>query len=460
MRTASYGFKYVVFLTVLALSTGCTAAAQIPTPTVSGGAFDVQVAVAVSLTQTAQAMSAPAQPQASATVQAPVATEPPATATPVANPTTDPASIAHSQVPSTQTSGWITIIDTSSVATASEGRASGGEDYNMNRFERPFTSVKMVYHPEVDIQTAKMGYDSHFYYVDIAVEGVNPDTQQIDATYAVEIDINNDGRGDYMIIAKPPFGKDWSTTTLWVGQDANHDVGGPHPLVSDAPYKTDGYETTLFTYDQNKDPDAAWARLSPDKANTIEIAFKQNILPTSEFMWGVWADNGSNDLALQDINDRFTSQEAGTAIYGLSYFPLAKVALLDNTCRWTFGFTPTGKEPGLCAGAVAPTTPATGPGHIVGFIYFDNDFSNGYDSPPDTPSPVNSPVKIYSGMSCSGSPVQTITATSTFTSSALPAGKYCVHLDSGFTVVPSNNVVVTVSSGTNVEVDFGLQGPK
>jgi hypothetical protein len=405
-------------------------------------------------------MSAPAQPQAPATAQPqaptatqlPVATEPPAaTFTPV---------ITHNQVPSTQTSGWITITDTSSASTASQGRAPGGEDYNINRFERPFTSGTMVYHPEVDIQTAKLGYDNHFYYVDIAVQGVNPDTKQIDATYAVEIDINKDGRGDYMIIAKPPFGKDWSTTTLWVGQDANHDVGGPHPLESDAPYKTDGYETTLFTYDHNTDPDAAWARLSPDKANTIEIAFKQNILPTSEFMWGVWADNGSNDLALQDINDRYTSQEAGTAIYGLSYFPLAKVALLDNTCRWTFGFTPTGKEPGLCAGAVAPTAPPTGPGRIVGFIYFDNDFSNGYDSPPDVPSPVNTPVKIYSGTSCSGSPVQTITATSTFTSSALAAGKYCVHIDSGFTVVPANNVVVTVSSGTDVEVDFGLQGPK
>jgi hypothetical protein len=458
MKIASYGFKYVVFLTVLALSAGCSTGAQIPTPTTGGSAFDVQVAVSVALTQTAVAVSAPVQPSAqpalpeATSTPLPVATEPPAA--------TDTPSVTHTMIPAASVSGWTTITDTSSAAMASQKRAPGGEDYNMNRFERPFTSGDMVYHPEVDIQTAKLGYDSHFYYVDIAVQGVNPDTKLIDGTYAVEFDVNNDGRGDYIVIAKPPFGQDWSTTTMFIGKDANDDVGGPHPLESDAPYKTDGYETTLFTNTQNQDPDMAWSRLSPDKANTIEIAFKRSLLSSGEFMWGVWADNGNNDLALQDINDRFTSQEAGTSIYGLPYYPLAKVALLDNTCRWTFGFTPTGKEPGLCAGAVAPTTPPTGPGHIVGFIYFDNDFSNGYDSPPDTPSPVNSPVKIYSGTSCSGSPVQTITATSTFTSSALTVGKYCVHIDSGFTVVPANNVVVTVSSGTNVEVDFGLQGPK
>jgi len=458
MKTVSYAFNLLILLALLLAPTACSGNAPAPTATAGNNGFDVQVAVAVALTQTAQVMSAPAQPtaqpvQAEATsTPLPVSTEPLAA--------TDTPAIAHTMIPAGSTSGWTTITDTSSAALASQKCAPGGEDYNMNRFERPFTSGDMLYHPEVDIQTAKLGYDSHFYYVDIAVQGVNPDTKLIDGTYAVEFDVNKDGRGDYIVIAKPPFGQDWSTTNMFIGKDANDDVGGPHPLESDAPYKTDGYETTLFTNTQNQDPDMAWSRLSPTKANTVEIAFKRSLLPSGEFIWGAWADNGNNDLSLQDINDRFTSQEAGTSIYGLSYYPLAKVALLDNTCRWTFGFTPTGKEPGLCAGAVAPTTPPTGPGHIVGFIYFDNDFNNGYDNPPDVPSPVNSPVKIYSGTSCSGSPVQSLTATSTFISSALTVGKYCVHLDSGYNVVPANNVVVTVSNGANVEVDFGLQGPK
>ena len=448
MKTMFKGLWCIVFLTLLA---SCSSTTQNPTAAAGGNAFDVQVAVAVSMTQTAQAMSAPTQSQAPVATQAPNATE--------MSSATLTLSISHTLVPNAPTSGLITITDTSSAAMASQKRAPGGDDYDMNRFERPFTSSDMVYHPEVDIQTAKLGYDTNFYYVDIAVQGTNPDTQQIDATYAVEIDVNKDGRGDYMVIAKPPFGNDWSTTTVWVGQDANHDVGGPHPLVSDAPYTTDGYETVLFNNGQGQDPDLAWARLSPDKANTVEIAFKRSLLPTGEFMWGVWADNGNNNLALQDINDRYTSQEAGTSIYGLSYYPLAKVALLDNTCRWTFGFTPTGTEPGLCAGAVTPTKTPAAPGYIIGLIYLDNDWSKTYNNPPDVLATDGFPITIYSGLSCSGTPVQTFSAVSTYSSKALTPGTYCVHMEAVLTVVPSNPVV-TVKSGANTEVDFGLEPAK
>jgi len=441
MKSVFKGLNCIVLLILLA---SCTSVAQ--TPTVSSDAYNVQVAVAVSLTQTAAAIEAPAQPPASATQSTAATSQPVATATPEATAT---SVIVHVLEPGAPTSGWTTITDTSSAAMASQKRAPGGEDYNLNRFERPFTSGNMVYHPEVDIQTAKLGYDNNFYYVDIAIQGVNPDTNQIDATYAVELDADKDGRGDYMVIAKPPFGNDWVTTTAWVGQDANHDVGGPHPLTSDAPYRSDGYETILFNNGQGQDPDLAWARLSPDKTNTVEIAFKRSLLPTGEFMWGVWADNGNSDLSLQDINDRFTSQEAGTSIYGLSYYPLAKVALLDNTCRWTFGFTSTGKEPGLCAGSLPP-------GHINAFLYFDSDNNATYNNPPDTPATFMTDIMVYSGTSCSGTPVQTQTVYDTFSSTALAAGKYCIHLNAIYDVV-SNDRVVTVNSGANTEADFALQ---
>ena len=32
----------------------------------------------------------------------------------------------------------------------------------------------------------------------------------------------------------------------------------------------------------------------------------------------------------------------------LAQYPLKQLAELDNTCRWSVGFTPDGTEPGLC----------------------------------------------------------------------------------------------------------------
>ena len=116
------------------------------------------------------------------------------TQAPSTSPTTDPASITHTTLPNTQTSGVNVVSDTDSTNMANAGRALGGDDYSANLYERPFSADGMVYHPELDIKYASVGSDSNFYYVTINFSDVHTTTGLLDGTYAVELDTDVDGR--------------------------------------------------------------------------------------------------------------------------------------------------------------------------------------------------------------------------------------------------------------------------
>src|ERR1051325_5443071 len=103
------------------------------------------------------------------------------------------------------------------------------------------------------------------------MESLGSPAKGLEPVYGLEIDHDLDGRGDYLIWAKPPFSSSWDTLPVSVYADANHSVGGPHPDKAD-PSNTagDGYEQVLLNAGQGDDVDLAWVRLSPDDANTIQ----------------------------------------------------------------------------------------------------------------------------------------------------------------------------------------------
>jgi len=228
----------------------------------------------------------------------------------------------------------------------------GGDRFTFGRFERPFNANTMdTYFPYLDIVDTSVYQDNTWIFARIVLHG--PDTNnQFPGRYAVELDTNLDGNGDWLIIASNPNSTDWVTTGVQIYQDTDSSVGGTSPTVTDKQASNgNGYETLIFDQGKGDDPESAWVRLAPASPNTVEFAIKRSIFKTVDlkYMIDMWAGNSLLDPALFDLNDHFTHVEAGASDKGLTnYYPIKAVSEIDNSCRMAVGFKPTGSEPGLC----------------------------------------------------------------------------------------------------------------
>lgn len=295
-----------------------------------------------------------APPEATATAAPPTPTEPPPT--PAATPT-----VAHLVEPEEPPSAALFLIDVSSAGTASERRTTGGDNFDRNRFERPFTANAMNYRPDLDIVWAGVSADEGWFYFQIQLEAAAGPPAGLFGTYAVEIDLDLDGRGDWWVAVREPESDTWSTDGVQAWTDGNDDVGGDTPMTSDPPpSQGDGYDTLAFDQGLGEDPDAAWARWTPAEQPMVVIAVHRSLLSgDGTFLWGVWADDGVNNPAWLDYSDHFSAGEAGSPLSNNAEYPVKALSALDNTCRMYLGFTPTGSEPGIClvTGRVQNCTP-------------------------------------------------------------------------------------------------------
>jgi hypothetical protein len=166
--------------------------------------------------------------------------------------------------------------------------------------------------------------------------------------YGVELDLDHDGFGDYLILAHPPYTVDWDTAPVQIFRDTNHNTGGLSGEKSDAPMTADGYETLFFNGGAgDADADLAWVRAYSGSQGTVQFAFKK-AWSGVVFMLGTLADAGLKDPKQLDYVDRFTLPDAGSPVRDNKYYPLRALYLFDNACREAFGFNPTGYEPQLC----------------------------------------------------------------------------------------------------------------
>jgi len=243
--------------------------------------------------------------------------------------------IVHEMRPEEPVALLSELTDLSSQLLAGEHRAIG-DSFTLNLYERPFTAGKMDYIPHLDIVYAELGLSAPWFYVVIHLEEAPPPDAM--ATYGVEIDLDLDGRGDWLIMAASPPSSEWTTDGVRAMHDANDDVGGPTPLRPDIPnQERDGYDDRVFDNGLGSDPDAAWVRLDPAHPDRIQLAFKSELIDSDvEFLWGVWSDANVKKPIWFDY----------------------------NTCRWAFGFTPVGYEPGLCGSTSLPT-PEPNMGYLV-----------------------------------------------------------------------------------------------
>lgn len=266
--------------------------------------------------------------------------------------TTSTPAIRHVDVP-----GEIPVVhsglagDQDSSITADEQRAPSGDRFTFGRYERPFNTESMdVYFPELDILGYVVFRDNSWIYVTITVKSGNVE-EKLTGKYGVEFDSDIDGRGDWLITIFQPVSSDWTTDGVEVWFDSDNDVGGSLSLTADEQTTNgNGYDVKIFDRGQGDDADLAWARLSAEQPNTLEVAVKSSLLGTAQnFMAGVWAGNDQLDPALFDLNDHFTQEQAGSSLIEFEfYYPIKAISEIDNACRVAVGFQPSGSEPGLC----------------------------------------------------------------------------------------------------------------
>ena len=344
------------------------------------------------------------------------------------------ATLEHVSYPSNGgASYW--VIDPSNKNYGPEGR-SVADAFPNNIMERELTAPGMEYKSYLDIIRADISLTSPYLYVTIYVEQAPP--QDTLANFGVEFDGDMDGRGDWLVYGQVPNGTDWTVVGVRVYQDSNNDVGGPHPIYADGALTgVDGYENMLFNQGyETTDPDMAWIRRDPNNTNRVQIALKHSVIGSDDqFMWGAWTDEGPINPGWFDYNDHFTDAQAGSPLSGSPDFPLNELFLVDNTCRWVYGFTPIGDEPGICEIPKPTATPTITPTFtpeptysISGVVFYDinaNGSQNGGEG-----GLSGYTVKLGKG-ACGSTGLSSIVTQSTgsYSFSGLTAGVYCITVE-------------------------------
>ncbi len=197
-------------------------------------------------------------------------------------------------------------------------RRNGCDSWSTNQVERPFTADGKVYLPELDITDAQMGSDKTWFYWKVNLypfANGKPQPTHI----LVELDVDNDGRGDTALELDPGALKTdgWQSTGLRILEDRNHDNGGLKPVLADPTTANgDGYETVATS-------GSLWAR-PLQSGFGYELALKADYFTKEKLTlgWWVWTVGASLELKEFDLVDRY----GPTELYGL-----------DNTCMMMYG---------------------------------------------------------------------------------------------------------------------------
>ena len=265
----------------------------------------------------------------------------------------------HTLVPGAGTGKEQVIHDQVNVSKADQKTAVGGEQYSAGRYERPFNK-DMVYLPYLDIvKSTLQREDANFIYVTIQVQGSLTQPKDKPALYGIELDTNLDGRSEYLLFAKTPTSTEWSVNGVNIWKSSSADLPGADNKGSIPITGSSGYDTDVFIAGNGSDSDLAWVRLSPDKPETVELAFKNSLIggKNGRFVWRPMTDGAGFSAELYDLNVSFTLEQAGSPLRDSLFYPLKEVYAVDSTCRVASGYTASGNEPGLCPLPPPPDKP-------------------------------------------------------------------------------------------------------
>jgi hypothetical protein len=239
----------------------------------------------------------------------------------------------------------------------------GCDNWEINRYERPFNALSQdEYYPDLDIQNAYFGRDSDWYYLRIILFDPQPATEYLAGTYAIEMDLNVDGRGDLLVMVSEPgkeAGEKWSSHGVQIWADSNNDVGGEHPNIPEELDLADGYDTLLFDQGVGDDPNGAWARVFMTRSAYVELAFKNHYLKEDiAFKWWVWSGYEAYSPDLFELHDFYSLEKAGVPHTGMEFFPVNEIFALDSSCPNMWGAKPNLAELDYCFTEVKLDDPA------------------------------------------------------------------------------------------------------
>ena len=378
------------------------------------------------------------------------------------SPTAEP--VVHNVTPAEP--GWVSkyFFDTDSSTTAASKSAGGGDDFYDNKYERPFSQNEMVYLPDLDIQKAEISHDDNFYYISITVKGLNPTSNSLTGTYGAELDIDLDGRGDYLFYCDLPSFTDWKIDTVHAFKDGNNDVGGSIPTSPETSATSDGYETLIFSPSLLTDPDGLWCRQRQGTDTRVDLAIHKTLIGSpGQFAWGVWADLGLKQPGWFEYNDHFTFDQAGSPMAGNSYYPLKEIHSVDSTCRESFGFEPTTEIPGMCfVPEPTPTTPpptATNtlpprPGSVSG-VAFDDMNNNGIRDLGDPLTFHTVTISLHRDACGGGLHIFIGSTTNKSYTFTVAPGTYCVYIAPTGSMTTPYSFTIAITSSTTIYRDFG-----
>ena len=123
--------------------------------------------------------------------------------------------------------------DVNSLDMANAKSVSGGDVFVQGLYERPFNANTMdTYFPYIDITNTQGFKDDTWGYATITLAGTDK-SGKLSGEYAAELDLNKDGRGDWLIRASNPSSTTWTTQGVQAWKDPDGDVGGVIPMVAD-----------------------------------------------------------------------------------------------------------------------------------------------------------------------------------------------------------------------------------
>jgi hypothetical protein len=430
----------ILIMVVMVLTLACDLSAS------TGGAATTQTVASLEATSMEQPTDTPAP-----ITDTPAPTDTP-TLTPLPTSTNTPTAtftLVHIALPGDPGALISQIDDLNNSATAAQKRATSGEDFANNRFERPF-AADMAYLPDADLTHIKLSIVDKWVYATFYIAGSR--AEGIGQTkYGLEIDVNQDGRGDYLIWgASPAAGAAWTTDGVQIWKDTNRDVGGATPQVSDVG-GGDGYEESIFDGGRGADADLAWIRRGVDPLQ-VQLAFKYSLLlaaPT--FYWDGFADAGMKRHEWFDLNDHFTLDDAGSPLSELkANYPLKNFFGFDNTCLNWLGPTPKEIKAWFCQQPL---------GAISGKVYQDKNKNSKKDS--DEIYLPDIQVMLFMTSCTKAITLTDVTGkTGEYFFSKLASNSYCITLgagSAGHLITTSNPVTIFLAPGEIKKVDFGMQ---
>jgi len=235
----------------------------------------------------------------------------------------------------------------------------GCDDWRLNRYERPFNAFSQdQYFPDLDIQYAYFGRDANWYYLRLALFGPKPGTEFLPGTYAMEMDLDTDGRGDLLVLVSEPgkeAGEEWSTHGVQIWVDTNNDVGGEKPNIPEVGVVADGYDTLVYDQGSGDHPNGAWARAFMTGSAYVELAFRRDYLRGDiAFKWWVWSGHEKYPPGLFELHDFFPHERVGDTNKGMKFFPIKEIFAVDSSCAFMWGTRPDPDDPDFCFGEVEP----------------------------------------------------------------------------------------------------------